>query len=202
MTNLKNLAGSKRWPTHPAGNPRPNAEIVPSVSARDLRRTGLLVPPGEAASQGTVEAEIVWRCRSKPSRTATVALAFRPPATAFLDGVPVTLSLGYLFGANHPSRRWMFQCRGCGRYVLRLFRAALPDLPWACQRCSSLKSASHGIRPLDRAERALARALREGRERRPHEKRKGYIRRLARIMEAEAKLAALAREALAREKAK
>jgi hypothetical protein len=157
-----------------------NDEIDPTTAsgAFALRRLGLLTPGAEGLAPwvsrvGTGTADMHVSCQGEG---------------VLIDGHYV--SLEYLPAFNcRPACRPQFRCPACDRRCGRLYKVPQASYPWRCVRCAGLKYRAKHLGPVDRAERRLVRLSSEGRERKPHEKRGRYYRRLSRILAAEQKLA-------------
>jgi hypothetical protein len=104
----------------------------------------------------------------------------------FIDGHYVELEHLDAFGCR-PACRPQFHCPTCDRRCGRLYKVLQPFQPWRCVCCAGLKYRVKYLDPIDRAERRFVRLSLEGRERKPHEKRHRYYRRLARLLDAEQK---------------
>jgi len=150
------------------------ADEVPSVGAFALRRLGLLSPGADGISQ--------W-----VSRTGTGSASVHVTCQGdwlIIEGHYVPLEHLPAFGCR-PACRPQFRCPVCERRCGRLYKMPEASHPWRCVRCAGLKYRVQHLDPIDRAERRLVRLSLEGRERKPHEKRARYYRRLARLLAAE-----------------
>jgi hypothetical protein len=155
----------------------PKADEVPSIGVFPLLRLGLL---GQGA-----EGFAPWVSRTGIG-SARIHIASRS-SWLLVEGHPVVLTLLPAFGRSQPCRP-QFQCPSCDRRCGRLYKVAEAIHPWRCVRCAGLEYRVRHLKPIERAERAVARLSLDGRERRPREKRRHYYRRLARLLAAEQRL--------------
>jgi hypothetical protein len=152
------------------------ADEVPSIGVFALGRLGLLTPAAEGISR--------WVSRVQ-TRSADVHVSCHGNLL-LVEGHDVRLE--YLPAFGRPACRPQFLCPACDRRCGRLYKVPQSLYPWRCVRCAGLKYRAKHLGRFERAERKVVRLSSEGRERRPHEKRGRYIRRLARLLEAERKL--------------
>jgi hypothetical protein len=153
------------------------ADEVPSLGAFPLRRLGLLTPGAEGISH--------WISRAGAG-SADVHVACKDNCL-LVEGHYVLLEFLPAFG--RPACRPQFRCPVCDRRCGRLYKMPQAQYPWRCVRCAGLNYRAKHLDPISRAERRLVRLSLEGRERKPHEKRSRYYRRLSRLLAAEQKLA-------------